>query len=85
MKLKIFCVYDSKIGAFNNPFFQRSTGEALRSFGDAVNKEENFRRHSEDYVLFELGSFDDQTAAFDLYDAPKSLGMASQFLLPVEK
>jgi len=80
MILKIFSVYDSKVKAFNNPFFQRTTGEALRSFMDACQKMDgNFYKYAEDYTLFEIGAFDDATAKFELYETPQSLGLASQF------
>lgn len=81
MKLKVFAIFDSKISAFNTPFFQRSSGEAIRNFSDAVNKEEGLSRHPDDYTLFELGSWDDSTGVFDMHDAPLSLGVAIQFVV----
>lgn len=80
MKLKIFSVFDSKVMAFNTPFFQRSTGEALRAWSDAVNGQEGFAKHPEDYTLFELGEFDDTDAKFELYSTPRSLGLAVEFV-----
>lgn len=80
MKLKMFSIYDSKVAAFNAPVFLRSTGEALRSFSDAVNKQGDLKSHAEDYTFFELGLWDDQNARFELYDTPRSLGLALEFL-----
>lgn len=81
MLQKVFCVFDSKVGAYMTPFFQRSTGEALRSWIDAVNQEKsNFGLHAEDYTLFELGTWDDETAQFKLHVAHVSLGKAIEFL-----
>jgi len=83
MKLKMFSVFDSKVGAFMNPFFVRSTAEAIRVFSDAVsNPQQGFCKHPEDYTLFEIGSWDDQTAAIDHLDTPHSLGLAVQFVKP---
>ena len=63
MKLKIFSVFDSKVAAYMNPFFARSTAEAVRIFSDAVNSsQQGFKSHAEDYTLFELGVWDDQSA-----------------------
>lgn len=86
MKLKIYAVYDSKIEAFNQPFYSRTRGEALRSWTDAVNRDtdpsgtNNFKLHSGDYSLFELGEFDDSSAKFHLHTAPISLGTALEFI-----
>lgn len=80
MKLKMFCVFDSKVQAFTTPFFQRATAEAIRSFQDEVNKPgSQIGKYAGDYTLFELGAWDDQTAAFEIYDTPTSLGLAVNF------
>lgn len=80
MKLKMFCIYDSKVEAYNTPFFQRSTGEALRSFEDAANQQEGMKSHAEDYTLFELGEWDDGTAELVMLSTPRPLGKAIEFL-----
>ena len=85
MILKIYSIYDSKADAYQLPFFHQSTGSAKRSFQDLVNDGESaFARHPEDYTLFELGTWEDSKADFDMYAAPKSLGVAIDYLL-VEK
>lgn len=69
MKLQIFSVYDRAVGAFMNPFYARSKGEALRSFSEAVNDEKhNFHRNAADYSLLYLGEFDDNAGVFDCDD-----------------
>lgn len=81
MILKIFTVYDSKAGAFLFPFFFSSTGQALRAFADSVaSSDHQFARHPEDFTLFELGTYDDNGAKFDLLDTPKSLGVGVEFV-----
>lgn len=83
MKLKFFSVYDSKVSAFMNPFLARTSAEAIRSFADAVgNPQQGFCKHPEDYTLFEIGSWDDQTAAMEMLPTPHSLGLAVQFVQP---
>lgn len=80
MVRKIFCVYDSKVGAYLQPFFAASKGEAIRSFSDVCNDSNSmFYKHSEDYTLFELGSFDDQSAVLTSNNTPISLGLAHDF------
>ncbi len=81
MRLHIFSVYDSKAEAFLPPFFYGTKGQAMRSFGDAVNEEgHQFRKHAADYTLFYVGVFDQDEGAFDV-TAPVSLGNAVTFLL----
>lgn len=61
----LFSVRDKAVGAFLQPFFSRSKGEALRSFTEAVNDEKSmFHKHETDYTLFYLGEFDDVSGLF---------------------
>lgn len=81
MKVKIFSIYDSKVAAFQQPFFARTTGEAMRMFEDAVQKSDSgFHTHAGDYSLFEIGSFDDTSAKFDMPQAPLELSLALNLL-----
>lgn len=81
MKLKMFSIHDVKVGAYMNPFFARSSGEAERMFAAAVaDKDSNFAKFPEDYTLFEVGSWDDQTAGIDFLPTPHPLCKAVQFL-----
>lgn len=69
--MKVFSVYDSKVGAYLAPFFCRASGEAVRAFISAVNAaDHDFRRFPEDYSLFELGEFHDETGALVALNAP---------------
>lgn len=62
MKMKLCSIYDSKAGAWLNPMSFQSTGQAIRSFGDAVNDgKSEFWKHPEDYTLFVVGEFDQLT------------------------
>lgn len=80
MFLKIFTVYDSKAVAYMQPFFMKSTGEAIRAFQDTVNDSKTqFNHHPEDFTLFEIGVWDDEYAAITRHKALVSLGTALQF------
>lgn len=60
MKHEVYSVRDGAVGAYLPPFFQRSRGEAIRSFISAFeNKEHQFSKYPEHYVLYQLGFFDD--------------------------
>ena len=65
MSILIACaVLDQKVGAFSPPMFVRSKGEAIRSFLDAcADPQVSISKHPEDYQMYCLGSFDDQTGA----------------------
>jgi hypothetical protein len=81
MIYKIFSVYDSAAEAYLQPFFMPTKGEALRGFSEVVNdKNHQFGRHPDDYTLFELGEYDNTTAVFVMHSAPKSLGVAIEFV-----
>lgn len=57
--MKMFCVRDSAINSFNNPFCAPTPGFAERSFRDEVNREESpMHAHPEDYELYQVGEFD---------------------------
>lgn len=64
MILKVFAVRDMKAEAFLQPFYSPSVGSALRAYADAVNdKNCPFNKHPGDYVLFEIGTYDDSDAS----------------------
>lgn len=78
---KIFSIFDSKAEAFITPFFSQSTGTAIREFSAAANDmEHQFFKYGGDYSLFELGSFDQGSAVFDILKAPINLGLAISFV-----
>lgn len=81
MIVKVFCVYDSKAEAYMSPFFMHSRGQALRAFGDtAQDSESQIGKHPEDFTLFELGEYDDDSASFHLLSTPHSLGVAIELI-----
>lgn len=80
MIMKAFAIYDTKSLAFGMPFFMQSAGAAVRAFGDlAGDPQSSISKHPSDYVLYEIGSFDDSTASF-VGTNPHSLGFASDYL-----
>ncbi len=77
---RIFSVYDLKAEAYLQPFFCPTKGLAIRSFTEIINdRNHNFSKYPEDYTLFELGTFDDAKAKFDMFPAPQSLGVGNEF------
>lgn len=77
MLTKVFAVFDSKASAYLSPFFAKTAGLALRSFEQAANAEEhNFHKYAGDYTLFELGTFNEDTAEIVMLKNHINLGLA---------
>lgn len=78
--MKVFSVYDSKVETYSTPFFLRSKGEAMRTWVDIANdKSSDIGKHPEDYTLFEIGEWDQNTAKIQNHNTPVSLGVAIEF------
>ena len=60
--MKVFSIYDVKAGAYINPFFLPTVGMAVRTFIDCCKDSGHaFGQHPEDYALFQLAEFDNQS------------------------
>jgi len=74
MILRMFSVYDGKIGAFMRPFFDQHLGSALRSFEEACKEPTSpFSKFSSDFVLYEVGTFDDEKGVSTSHTPPIQL------------
>lgn len=81
MILSIFSIFDSAVQAWSRPMYARSKGEMLRQFEAAVQDvNTDFAKHPSDYVLFELGTFEDTDCTFSLLASPIRLAIANQFV-----
>lgn len=81
MKLVLCTVKDRAADAYGRPMFVPSVGVAIRSFSDEVNRKDpdnQLFNHPDDFDLYELGEFDDNTGLFDLHDQPKLLSLGKQ-------
>jgi hypothetical protein len=81
MKLTLCSVKDRAADAFGRPMFVRSIGEAIRSFSDEINRaadDNQLFNHSDDFDLFELGEFDDNTGLIEVYEQPKLVSLGKQ-------
>ena len=62
-KHTICSIYDSATEAYMRPFIAQSKGQAVRMFTDLVkDPQTDIAKHPEDYSLFEIGNFNDNTA-----------------------
>lgn len=82
MKL-IFAIKDLATETYVTPLFLRSRGEAMRTFTDAANDPQSMvSKHPEDYELYELGAFDEQTGEITSQDVPEKMARAKDLLTP---
>ena len=75
MKMTICSVFDSAAATYGRPFFVPSRQVGIRTFTDEVNREDeqsNLYLHPDDFSLFVIGEFDDQSGVFDTH-APEVL------------
>ena len=85
MLLKVCAVKDSAADAFGRPFFVPTIGLAMRSFIDEVNNRESpFNAHPDDYTLYEIGDFDDNSGALVSYEFPRLVLRGKEALSSVD-
>lgn len=72
MRHRVFSIFDSKAVAYLPPFACPERGMAQRTFSDAVaDSKHSFGIHPEDYTLFEIGFFDDNSGVISAHNAPE--------------
>lgn len=85
MQLKIYSLRDSKSEIFNVPFYKLTHGEAERDFRSLVNDEKSMvHKYPEDYDLYYLGEYDDNSGKMTSLDSPMHLVKAVQLVNPVQ-
>lgn len=83
-KLIMVAVRDLAIQAFNRPFFVPAVGAAVRSFSDEVNRkaQENvMSHHPEDFELWELGTFDEDSGQLSPVDVARCIARAKDLVI----
>lgn len=66
---RLFSVYDGKIKSFMRPFSDQHLGNALRSFEEACKEPSSpFAKYASDFVLYEIGTFDDETGTITAHN-----------------
>lgn len=81
----VFTIFDEKARAYLPPFFLPEDGMAIRTFSDCVNaKDHQFAAHPHDYTLFKIGTWDNNIAFLETFNAPQSLGNGVEFVTTPE-
>lgn len=79
MMLKIYSIRDAKAEVFNTPFFQKTHGEAERNFRTICNDDKStVNKYPDDYDLYYLGDYDDNSGKLSPLDTPQHIIKAIQ-------
>lgn len=68
MQFKMYTVKDIKADYFNKPMVFRNHGEAIRVFLDSGAEVAPFAKHPDDFVLYCIGEFSEDTGLIKAYD-----------------
>jgi len=80
----VVSVKDRAADVFNRPFFVPHRNVAVRDFTDEVNRsaaDNQLNKHPDDFDLYILGTFDDNTAVFVIEEQPVVLVRAKDVLI----
>ncbi len=85
MRHRAFSIYDQKAKAYMTPFFMGEVGMATRAFSDMVQSPDHqIAKHPEDYVLYEVGQFDDTEGVLSAYAGPELVITALQCVVAAD-
>jgi len=74
MQLKMYSIRDSKAECFNQPWFAKTHGEAERNFAQLSRDQKSMvSQFPEDYDLYYVGDYDDNTGKMIPLDSPKHI------------
>lgn len=84
MRHVILAVKDLAMQSFEQPFAARAEGVATRSFQDAINADQKgpLQTHPEDFELWVIGDFDDNTGKLTAPAEPFQLARAKDLVIP---
>lgn len=64
-KLRVMSAFDGKLGVFNPPQYFQHLGQALRAWEEVCNNPQSMMcKHPADFVLYEIGTFDEDKGVF---------------------
>lgn len=77
MMLKAYSIRDAKAEIYNDPFYRKTHGEAERDFSQLVNDPKSkIHEFPEDYDLYFVGEWNDNTGSFIPLDTPQHVQKA---------
>lgn len=76
----MFSVFDAKARVFATPFVSTNVDTATRDFHRAaLDPQTDLNRFPDDYILYEIASYDDSTATISHVTPPNYICNAKQF------
>lgn len=73
--------FDQKARVYLTPFYVTHIAVGVRAFSDAAKlPDHQVCKHPEDFTLYHLGSFNDETADYSPFAHPINLGTALNYL-----
>lgn len=82
---KMYSVYDVKSKLYQVPFHSHNDGHAIRCFTDMVRHEKShLSRYPEDFILFNVGSFDDESGVISPLSRPIQIIVASECVVKTQ-
>ena len=79
MIIQVFTIWDAKSEVFMQPFYSHNVGTAIRSIQETMRDPNSmFAKYPEDFMLYQLGAYDDQLGKFELGN-PKLLGHIHEY------
>lgn len=84
--MNIYSIFDNKALAYNQPFLMKNDNMATRAFSNLANDpESNISANPDDFVLYQIGSFDETTGLISHLDPILNLGTAHLFVKESKK
>lgn len=82
--MEIFVLYDTVGGFYETPFFGVNLRSVERGISDLpfLQKTHPVCVHPNDYVLYHLGSYENNSANFELFDSPQFINNLSAYIRP---
>lgn len=83
MILQILSVRDRAANAYGRPIFVAAIGQAIRSFQDEINRVDQnneMNKHPDDFDLYHLGTFDDETGLLTSKSTPEQIAIGKQLI-----
>lgn len=81
MMLNAYSLFDTKGLIFNTPFFQHNDAVAKRMLSDLVtDTNTSVGRHPSDYILYAVGTYDDQTGELSIISPRRHVADAISLL-----
>jgi len=74
MLLRVYSIRDAKAEVYNQPWFAKTHGEAERNFTQLTRDQKSqVSQFPEDYDLYYLGTYDDQTGMVESLGTPQHM------------